>query len=83
MLPVGASRAGRTFTVGPLIVANELEILKAQFVLWCELFPILGSRLAQRVDFSSGLLAYRTSIRTERQVAVAFPTPPVSVTNGT
>ncbi len=35
---VGASRAGKNFAVGPLIVANELKILKEQFVLWCGLF---------------------------------------------
>jgi len=35
---VGASRAGKNFAVGPLIVANELKILKEQFVLWSGLF---------------------------------------------
>ena len=77
---VGASRAGKNFAVGPLIVANELKILKEQFVLWCGLFLFLGRTMAQRVDFRSALPAYRTSIRTEKQVAVVFPTPPVSAT---
>ena len=40
----------------------------------------LGRTMAQGVDFSSGLPANRTSIRTEKQVAVAFPTPAESAT---
>ena len=72
---VGASRAGETFAVGPLIVANELEILEEQFVLWYGLF-LFGSHLALSVrSFASSRPAWPTESSMTESMMVSSSVP--------